>query len=155
MSIHDFINECTNNGINSPEAICEEALAKIKEIDHQLYEADLLRKKKVVLNSVIKSFGYTAPKRKYTKVSEEMPQEKLDDISLGHAIRICIFLETNTEASPRELMTECGVTVDSDFELYAVIKWLCAQGICSRKPENRSLIQGPKWDSRPQQKEII
>lgn len=152
--ISKFIGECASKGITQPEGIRQEALTKIKKIDEVLAEADKLRRDRSNMVSVIRSFGFEMPKtskRVVSMLSEETTEDQLDPTSLTHAIQICKYLDEHegSEAiTPRELMGEFGVTADKDYEIYSVIKWLCATGVCNRTKVG-GLTQGPRWDDRP------
>lgn len=152
--ISKFIIECAAQGINQPEGIRQAALAKIKKIDEILAEADKLRRDRSNMVAVIRSFGFEMPKaskRVVSNLSEETTEDELDPTSLNHAVQICKYLdehEGSESITPRELMSEFGVTADKDYEIYSVIKWLCATGVCDRT-KTGGLIQGPRWDERP------
>jgi len=150
--ISKFIVDCASRGVSQPEGIRQAALVKIKEIDEILAEADKLRRDRSNMIAVIRAFGFEMPKtskRIVSILSEETSEDELDQISLTHAIQICKYLENKTEAvTPRELMVEFGVTADKDYEIYSVIKWLCATGICNRT-KTGGLVQGPQWKSHP------
>lgn len=151
--ISKFIVECAAQGITQPDGIRQAALTNIKKIDEILAEADKLRRDRSNMVSVIRSFGFEMPKatkRVVSVLSEETTEDQLDPTSLSHAIQICDYLEEHEDSqsiTPRELMVELGVTTDKDYEIYSVIKWLCAIGVCNRKAG--ALIKGPKWEDRP------
>lgn len=151
--VSQFIVECAAQGINQPDGIRQAALVKIKKIDEVLAEADKLRRDRSNMVSVIKAFGFEMPKasRRVIPISEETTEEELDECSLAHAIQICDYLENHDSATPRELMTEFGITPEKDYEIYSVIKWLSATGICSRT-KTGALIQGSCWQARPSEK---
>lgn len=148
--ISQFIVECAAQGINQPDGIRQAALVKIKKIDEVLAEADKLRRDRSNMVAVIKAFGFEMPKasRRVVPISEETTEEELDACSLAHAIQICDYLGNHESATPRELMTEFGITPEKDFEIYSVIKWLSATGVCGRT-KTGALIKGPCWESRP------
>lgn len=152
--ISKFIGECASKGITQPEGIKQEALTKIKKIDEVLAEADKLRRDRSNMVSVIRSFGFEMPKtskRVVSILSEETTEDQLDSASLSHAIQICQYLDNHSVSesiTPRELMQKIGVTADRDYEIYSVIKWLCATGICNRTKLG-GLVKGTRWDDRP------
>lgn len=152
--ISKFIVECASQGITQPEGIKQAALNKIKKIDEILLEADKLRRDRSNMVSVIKSFGFEMPKtnrRVVPILSEETTEDQLDTATLQYAIKICDYLENHEgcEAiTPRELMGEFGITADKDYEVYTVIKWLSATGICARTKAG-ALVKGPRWEHRP------
>lgn len=153
--ISKFIVECAERGVTQPEGIRQEALIKIKKIDEILAEADKLRRDRSNMVSVIRSFGFEMPKsarRTIPVLSEETTEDDLDPSTLSHAIKICQYLEQHDSATPRELMTEFGITSEKDFEIYTVVKWLSATGICGRTATG-ALIKGHEWDNRPTEKE--
>lgn len=151
VQISKFIADCAAQGINQPDEIKQAAINKIQEIDVQLLAADKLRPVRAQMLSVIRSFGFEVPKgaRKIPVISEEATQDELDIKSLGYVLQVCKYIEENNTAQPRDLMTVCGVTTGNDFEVYSVIKWLCASGICCRTESDRALGRGPNWESRP------
>lgn len=153
VEISEFIGECVRTGKGTrPQDINKAALERIQEIDKLLLEADKLRPEKAKLIRVIKSFGFDVPKasrRPIPILNEESTQDDLDPKLLEHAFRIVGLLEESGPVSNRELMTLCGVTPDHDFEVYAVIKWLCSSGICVRTDPDRLVARGPNWDARP------
>lgn len=157
-AISQFIVECASKGISQPEGIRQEAIIKIKKIDEILAEADRLRRDRSNMVSVIRSFGFETPKtskRVVSNFSDETTEDQLDPTSLSHAIQICKYLNNhkNSEVTPRELMKEFGITADKDYEIYSVIKWLCATGICSRT--KTGVNTGPRWTCRPTEVESI
>ncbi len=152
--ISKFIVDCAAQGITQPEGIKQAALNKIKKIDEILSEADKLRRDRSNMVAVIKSFGFDMPKsarRVAPILSEETTEDQLDTATLQYAIKICSYLEENEDCdaiTPRELMDEFGITADRDYEVYTVIKWLSATGICTRT-KSGALTKGPKWENRP------
>lgn len=152
--ISKFIVDCAAQGITQPEGIKQAALSKIKKIDEILLEADKLRRDRSNMVAVIKSFGFDMPKnpRKVAPIlSEETTEDQLDAATLQYAIKICNYLEKHEDCdaiTPRELMDEFGITADRDYEVYTVIKWLSATGICARI-KSGALTKGPRWENRP------
>ncbi|HLG28108.1 MAG TPA: hypothetical protein VI423_10015 [Paenisporosarcina sp.] len=153
-AISKFIAECAAAGINQPEAIRQRALDAIQEIDVKLLEADKLRPLRANMVAVIRSFGFDAPKaarRVVPILNEESTQDDLDAKTFGHVLRVCQFLEQHNVASVRDLMTECSIIPQNDVEIYSVIKWLCASGVCARRDTDHAVIRGPNWDGRPKE----
>lgn len=157
VEICEFISECVRTGKGGhPQDIKKAALERIQEIDRILLDADKLRPEKSKLLKVIRSFGFEVPKsskRPIPILNEESTQDDLDPKMLEHAFKIVTSIETDGPVSNRDLMVLCGVTPDLDFEVYAVIKWLCASGVCIRTEPDRLVARGPNWDARPKREE--
>ncbi len=148
-----FIAECAASGHCLPDEIKQKALERIQEIDNVLLEADKLRPEKSNMIKVIKSFGYDLPKegkRVIPIINEESTEDDLDERTLGNIIKVCRYLENHSSATIRELMGTCGITHESDVEIYSVVKWLCSSGIVVRTEPDRDVAKGPNWSARPQ-----
>jgi hypothetical protein len=149
--ISQFIVDCASRGITQPDGIRQEALAKIKSIDELLAEADKLRPIRSNMVNVIRSFGFDIPKhnrRIIPVLAADVSAAELNPFELSQVIQICNYLEDKESVTPRELMTQFGILPEKDYEIYTLVKWLCAGGYCSRIGSG-ALIKGENWSNRP------
>jgi hypothetical protein len=148
--IDDFISECIDKGIKTPNAICDVVIAEMDEIDKKLRESNLLRIKYKDLKSVLKHFDHFSLKKiDYASDSTFSEVSNLKDFSYYNIlIDICNFIDNaKNHITPREVMDSVGSRENSDI-IYGCIKILGDHGIITRN-EDRLIFKGPKWSERP------
>lgn len=150
MNESKFIEECAKRNVTSPSDICTAAEERVKEIDRIIHEAEKMRPERTIMMNIMKMFGHEPAKstRKIIPIiSEDTTQDELDPKAIELVIKVCKLLDEKPYG-PRDLMMTLGISPQNDFEIYSVVKWLCANGIASRQ-KDASLSKGPNWDSRP------
>lgn len=148
-SVDQYISSCIERGIMKPADIKDQAIGRMKEIDTKIAEADVLRQERQIMMGVVKIMGGDAPKpKRAAPIKDEISAQELESDYLNFAIKICNYIAENKAATARELMKICGISVENDHQAYNTIKWLCANGICSRN-DSHEIVIGPAWSDRP------
>lgn len=154
--VEQFISECIAKGVTSQKLICEIAQKEMIEIDEKLRESNLLRIRYKNLRDVLKNFNHESLKKiknnaisSFNEIGNIKESPYYDSL-----IKICAFIDFSKDiVTSREIMDKFGNRENSQ-EIYGLIKTLADHGIISRN-ENRHIIKGPKWDSRPQEEKLI
>lgn len=148
-SVDQYISSCIEKGIMKPAEIKDQAIFRMKEIDSVLAEADALRQERQIMMGVVKIMGGDVPKpKRAAPIKDEISAQELEPDYFNFAIKICDHIAEKHSATARELMKVCGISVENDHQAYNTIKWLCANGICTRN-ENHEIVMGPAWSDRP------
>lgn len=148
--VDQFISKCTAQGIKAPAEIREEAAKRIREIDSLLEEADRLRPERLRMISVVKALGGSLPKPKRAIPIKE--DAAVEDLSQEDMNLVTIILQKIDEAPAvaRTLMNACGLSVENDYKVYDLIKFLLKNGFCVRDAVTNKISKGPNWEDRPQ-----
>lgn len=143
----NYIVDSIKNGYASPREICNRALMELDEIDKKIRETNNLRIRYKNLKQVLKSFDHESTKK--IKNNIELLNDYNVNTLYNHVIiNICSFIEKQEKSvSSREIIDNVG-NREQHQEIYMGIKYLCDNGILSRK-EDRSFIIGLNWNDRP------
>lgn len=133
--ISDFIAECANQNLCSPEQISDEAERRIKEIDHQIREMEL---KKITRSKLLDVTNIFKNKKIKPDESKILP---LFEIKNHHICKqICNLIKT----SPSEVVNIIsGVKYDSKDVLFC-IKQLMEYKVISKT--GNYFLRGNKFD---------
>lgn len=148
--LEEFITECTEIGVMHPTAMRDRILDRIKEIDEKIEQADKLRPERQKMMKILQGLGFELPKvKRAVPIKDETAIQDLDNADLSIAIKICEHVAKAGPSTASALMKACRIGIDDGHQVYNIIKWLCANGYCSRNTEGNQVIKGPNWKDRP------
>jgi hypothetical protein len=145
----NFIDSCMQRGITKNKDIAAEAQREKATIELELRELENKRRRKIILETVVKSLGgvnEVKSKISSSSLTEETVWEQLDPHSQSVLLKILQLIESKP-TMPRELMIYCNVG-EKDYEVYTGLKWLVRAGYCLRNNEGY-YERGVRWESRP------
>jgi hypothetical protein len=151
----DFILQCVNDGKNSVLEICDCAEHELSNIENELKRIEQLKNNQAKLNNVIRQLkGYNIKdniKNNDAVISSLNTNSIVPNMS-ELCVKICERLENNSITSPNDLMNSIS-SIEDNFYVYSAIKFLTDTGIIKRSGEDRSIITGDNWESRPKRYE--
>lgn len=144
--VSDYIQECIENGIASPNDICNKVKIEIAEIDRKLHESDGLRIKKINLSQVLMHYGTFLKRQTSNAINAEIDDNSDDFIQLQK--EICKLIEQKSMTN-REIIQAIG-KYQEDAKIIRAIKFLGEKEYLAKDgtPENK-ITKGPCWNNRP------
>lgn len=144
--VADYIQECIENGIASPNEICNKVKQEISEIDKKLHESDGLRVKKVNLSNVLLHYGSALKRQTSNAINAEIDDNSDDFLELQK--NICKLIEQKPMTN-REIIQAIG-KYQEDAKIIRAIKLLGEKEFLAKDgtPENK-ITKGPCWDNHP------
>ena len=143
----DYIQECIETDILTPNDICDRVKNEIAEIDQKLHESDGLRIRKMNLSQVLTHYGMALRRQASLAINADIDDNSEEFISLQKSI--CELIDQNGAMTNREIIQGIG-KYQEDAKIIRAIKNLGEQEVLAKdgSPENR-LVKGDKWDNRP------
>lgn len=143
--VDTFVSNCIDSGVSSPSDICELVNNEIQEIDKQIEEVIVLRKRRDNLNKVLKSFNYNKPnERKLKPCLVNVPESDLinDPEYIKLSKTICdVVRDSDYPLLTRELACQVGYGDSDATFLYMTIKEMCSNKLLV-KNSDRTLSLG-------------
>lgn len=144
--VSDYIQECIENGVNSPNDICKKVKEEIADIDRKLHESDGLRVRKINLSQVLVHYGTVLKRQTSNAIDAEINDNSDDFLELQK--KICSLIDEKPMTN-REIIQAIG-RYQEDAKIIRAIKFLGEKEFLAKdgSPENR-ITKGPCWDKRP------